>query len=56
LREAPIRIAIRVPAREANAAEAVQLKAAIVAYFSKSAENLTRDLRDLFRVGRRSLG
>jgi hypothetical protein len=55
LREAPIRIVLRVPAPETNAPDAFQLKAAIVAYFSRSAESLTRDLRELFRLGRRSL-
>jgi hypothetical protein len=55
LRGAPLRIVIRVPAPEASAPEAIQLKAAVVAYFSRSAENLTRDLHELFRMGRFSL-
>lgn len=55
LREAPIRIVVRVPGPEAHAPEAMQLKFALPAYFSRSAESLTRDLRELFRVGRVSL-
>jgi hypothetical protein len=55
LREAPIHIVIRVPAKEAQAPEAPQLKSALSAYFAKSAESLARDLRELFRVGRVSL-
>jgi hypothetical protein len=55
LREAPIHIVIRVPAKEAQAPEALQIKSALSAYFSKCAESLSRDLRELFRVGRVSL-
>jgi hypothetical protein len=55
LREASIRIVIRAPAREAQAPEALQLRSAFSAYFSKNAESLSRDLRELFRVGRVSL-
>jgi hypothetical protein len=55
LRDAPIRIVIRVPDREMHAPEAALLKAAVSVYFSRSADSLSRDLRELFRVGRVSL-
>jgi hypothetical protein len=53
--EAPCRIVVHVPGVQAERPEAAQLKEAIAAHFSKSAESVTRDLRELFRIGRTSL-
>lgn len=54
-RKAPIRILVHLPASEASGDHAQMLGQAIGRYFSYRADALTKDLRELFRVGRYSL-
>jgi hypothetical protein len=51
----PIRIIVHAPASEVGGEVARQLEPALSRYFSYRAEAVDRDLKDLFRVGRRSL-
>jgi hypothetical protein len=51
----PLRIVVHIPTREANEAQERDLGSAISNYFAYRAGMLERDLRDLFRVGWRSL-
>ena len=54
-RDADIRILIHMPEGEAQSPEAKGLKEAIARHFTSSAERVSRDLNELFRVGRLSL-
>jgi hypothetical protein len=51
----PITIVVHVPRAEAETHSATELYAAFNRYFNYRAEALQRDLKELFRVGRRSL-
>jgi hypothetical protein len=51
----PLRIVVRMPAEEADDFEAADLPDAIRNYFAGRAAAMTRELRELFRVGRISL-
>jgi hypothetical protein len=51
-----IRIVIHLPEREANTHAAQELGAAFDRYFSERARSVQREIQELFRVGRRSLG
>jgi hypothetical protein len=53
---APFRIVVHLPASEAEKAQERGLESAIGNYFTYRVGMLERDLSDLFRVGRRSLG
>lgn len=55
-RKAPIRILVHMPAAEASGAHAQVLQQAVGRYFSYRAGVLTQDLKELFRIGRYSLG
>jgi hypothetical protein len=52
----PIRIAVHYPSSDDQTRAARDLSEAFRRYFSHMADNLQRDLNELFRVGRRSLG
>lgn len=54
-RETPCRIVVHVPQAHAERPEAGHVDDAMTAHFSKSAESITRDLHELFRIGRTSL-
>ncbi len=54
-RKVPIRILIHLPAAEAAGEQAQVLKQAMGRYFSHRAQAASRDLSELFRVGRYSL-
>ena len=54
-RKAPIRILVHMPAAEASGDHAQMLGQAVGRYFSYRADTLTKDLKELFRVGRYSL-
>ncbi len=51
----PIRILIHLPAAEAHSEAAQTLAASIQRYFSYRAKIVSLDLKELFRIGRRSL-
>jgi hypothetical protein len=51
----PLRILVHLPQAQAELAEAQVLPAALNHYFNYCAEVATRDLRELFRLGRRTL-
>ena len=53
---APIRILVHMPAAEAPGDNAKMLEQAVGRYFSYRVSILTKDLKELFRVGRYSLG
>lgn len=55
-RKAPIRILVHMPAAEASGAHTQVLQQAVGRYFSYRAGVLTQDLKELFRIGRYSLG
>ena len=54
-RRVPIRILIHMPASEASGEHARMLSQAVGRYFSYRADALSKDLKELFRVGRYSL-
>jgi hypothetical protein len=54
-RKAPIRILVHMPATEAAGDTAQMLGQAMERYFSYRADALSKDLKELFRVGRYSL-
>ena len=54
-RTAPIRILIHMPAAEASADHGQMLEQAVGRYFRYRADILSKDLKELFRVGRYSL-
>lgn len=54
--QGPFRIVVHLPASEAQKGRERGLESAIGNYFEYRTGMLERDLRDLFRVGRRSLG
>jgi hypothetical protein len=51
----PLRILIHLPKNEAESQSARDVGPALARYFQYRAENTTRDLKELFRIGRRSL-
>jgi hypothetical protein len=51
-----IRIVIHLPEREANTPAASALGAAFDRYFSERSRSVQREIKELFRIGRRSLG
>jgi hypothetical protein len=51
-----IRIVIHVPEAEAQTKAAHELGAAFARYFSERASAVQREIKELFRIGRRSLG
>lgn len=51
-----IRIVIHLPEAGADAGAAQELREAFDRYFSERANSLQREMKELFRVGRRSLG
>src|SRR6185312_6518701 len=53
---APIRILVHMPAAEASGDHAQMLQQAMGRYFRYRADALTKELKELFRVGRYSLG
>lgn len=55
-RKVPIRILVHMPAAEASGEHARMVGPAVKRYFDYRAEALTKDLKELFRVGRYSLG
>lgn len=54
-RQAPIRILVHMPLAAASGEDAQMLQQAVSRYFSYRVDTLTKDLRELFRVGRYSL-
>ena len=54
-RKAPIRILVHMPAAEASGDHAQMLGHAIGRYFSYRADTLSKELKELFRIGRYSL-
>lgn len=54
-RKVPIRIVIHMPASEASGEHAQLLGQAVGRYFNYRADTLTKDLKELFRIGRYSL-
>ena len=54
-RKAPIRIVVHMPASEASGDYARMLGQAVGRYFNYRSDALTKDLKELFRVGRYSL-
>jgi len=54
-RNAPIRILVHMPASEASGDHARILEEAVGRYFTYRADTLTKDLKELFRMGRYSL-
>jgi len=54
-RGAPFRITVYLPADEAGRPEAAHIRDALAYYFDYRARMIERDLRELFRIGRRSL-
>ena len=55
-RKRPIRILVHMPACEASGDHARMLAPAVERYFSYRADVLSKELKELFRVGRYSLG
>ncbi|MDE3114537.1 MAG: hypothetical protein KGL26_02945 [Pseudomonadota bacterium] len=51
----PLRLVIHLPKREAESDKAAKLEDALSRYFSYRAEMVSRDLSEMFRVGRLSL-
>ncbi len=51
----PLRLVVRMPAEEADTPEAGALPDAVRNYFAGRAAEMTRELRELFRIGRISL-
>lgn len=54
-RDQPIKIVVHAPDSELKSEHANQLEAALSTYFSYRAEVTARDLKELFRIGRKSL-
>jgi len=54
-RNEPIAIVVHVPESEAQSKAAAELPEAFARYFAYRADSLQRELKELFRVGRRSL-
>jgi len=54
-RTAPLRILVHLPTGEAGKPAARDLSGALARFFRYRADAATRDLRELFRIGRRSL-
>ena len=54
-RMAPFTVAVYLPAEEAAKPEAAELETAFANYFETRAQEFDRELRELFRIGRRSL-
>jgi hypothetical protein len=54
-RDSPFRIVLHLPEREARTALERDVAASLVHYFAERAAVLDRDLKDLFRIGRRNL-
>lgn len=55
-RKAPVRILVHMPAEEASGDHARMLAPAVERYFGYRADTLTNDLKEMFRIGRYSLG
>jgi hypothetical protein len=55
-RDQPITVVVYVPDGEVKSKEALELQEAFAHYFSYRADSLQSELKELFRVGRRSLG
>lgn len=55
-RKVPVRILVHMPQEEASGDHARMLGPAVERYFSYRADTLTNDLKELFRIGRYSLG
>ena len=55
-RDRPIRIIVHLPAGEATIAEETDLAGAMKHYFAGRVVKFERDIRELFRIGRRHLG
>ena len=51
----PIRIIVHLPAPELDKPEAKDVPSAVASYFASRSEASGRDLKDLFRIGRRAL-
>lgn len=51
----PLKIVVHLPEAEASKPEARELAVAVSRYFEQRAEATSRDLRELFRIGRRAL-
>jgi hypothetical protein len=54
-RDLPLKILIHLPAAEAETPAARELQSALAHFFAYRAEVIGRDIRELFRIGRRSL-
>lgn len=54
-RDGPLRIVVHVPAHEATAAGEETVRAGLSRFFEYRAKIVTRELKELFRIGRRSL-
>src|SRR5512147_1258674 len=54
-RNQPLKILVHLPAAEAETPAARELESALQHYFAYRAEVIQRDLKELFRIGRRSL-
>lgn len=54
-RDQPLRIVIHAPAGESGRIGARELEQAFARFFAYRADVMTRDLREMFRIGRRSL-
>jgi hypothetical protein len=53
--EQPLRIVVHLPETEASRPETRDLNAALTRYFEYRAQVISRELRELFRIGRRAL-
>src|SRR5690554_3058542 len=53
--DGPIRLFVRIIASGAREGEAAELEGVFAAHFTRRAESLTRDMRELFRTGRLAL-
>jgi hypothetical protein len=51
----PLTIVLHLPEAQASLPEASELKAALTRYFDYRAEVISRELKELFRIGRRAL-
>src|SRR5258707_8401295 len=49
----PLKIVVHVPETQASSPEARELDAALTRYFDYRAQAIARELRELFRIGRR---
>jgi hypothetical protein len=51
----PLRIVVHLPEAQASTPEANEINAALIRYFTYRSQAITRDLKELFLIGRRAL-